>query len=345
MFSATEHEQTAQELERLAATCFSGAVAIVDGSQTEFLRTFGFLASDCQTPTQNATLFDIGSVTKTFTAAAIVRLESTGLLPVDQTLDQFFGSLPPSLCQIRLHHLLTHSSGLADFLGPSAEPREYSVDEDYQPLSREELLDRIFRSRLLFPPGERWSYSNAGYSLLAAIVELTAGDGFEAYLRQALLRPLAMHDTGYTFGTSEHSRVASGRIGDSDWGRPVDKAESPSWNLLGNGGLLTSIADLVRWQAAFCQLADDMLCGAANRRIVVEPDLDIWCGRGVFLCDTGSNLGPVAYHNGTNLAFSATVRWFPALNRFLAVVGNQLDHSALEVARTLSDCWKASQPT
>jgi hypothetical protein len=92
--------------------------------------------------------------------------------------------------------------------------------------------------------------------------------------------------------------------------------------------------DLLRWRTAFCTLLVD----ACTAPIEVAPH--IWSGYGCFRYESDSELGNVVYHNGDNGVFSATVRWFPELNRFLAVVSNHSGHSALLVARRISDSWK-----
>lgn len=324
-----EHERIAAEFADLESNGFSGAVGIVDDASTPVYPEFR--RSDPSN--DGATLFDICSVTKSFTAAAILQLESRGLLSFGQSLDLYF-DLPPALGRITIHQLLTHSSGLCDFLSPRGEPREYSLEYDYEPLARDGLLQRIRHSRLRAAPGERWSYSNTGYSLLAAIIELVTGQEFEVYLRRELLLPLAIFDTGYTVPVTEQARVASGRIGAIEWGRPTDKAAIPSWNLIGNGGLLSTITELLRWRTAFGTLLVD----ACTTPIEVAPN--IWSGYGCFIRRTDPALGDVFYHNGDNGVFSATIRWFPKLSRYLAVVSNDSKCSALQVARRISECWK-----
>jgi hypothetical protein len=327
MLSVIEHERMAIAFGELNETGFCGAVGIDDGSSSWVHRAFPSTALPAPE------LFDLCSVTKSVTAAAILQLTSIRCLGLDQTLGQFF-ELPAEMAEITIHHLLMHSSGLQDVLSSSGEPREFSLAQDYEPLTRDDLLSQVRRSRLLAAPGERWSYSNIGYSLLAAIIEEATGDSFEGYLRRVPLSQFGMHDTGYTFPVSEHPRIASGRLGRIEWGRPTDKASSPSWNLIGNGGLLSTIPDLLRWRAAFCTLLADS-CPAP---IAVEPS--IWSGYGCFLHQADSELGNVVYHNGDNGVFSATIRWFPKLSRFLAVVSSSSEHSALHVARQISECWK-----
>lgn len=329
MLSAIEHERMAVAFGDLEATGFSGAVGIDDGSPAWVHQAFGH----AELPDPEPALFDICSVTKSVTAAAILQLKSDGCLSLDQTLAQFL-DLPAEMAEITIRQVLAHSSGLADFLSRLGEPREYALEQDYEPLSRDDLLRQVRRSRLLTPPGERWAYSNIGYSLLAVIVENVSGDTFERYLQRVLFPPLGMHDTGYTFTIAEHPRIAAGRIGSVEWGRPTDKAGSPSWNLIGNGGLLSTIPDLLRWRTAFCTLPVD----SSQARVAVEPRIS--CGYGCFVFETESALGNVVYHNGDNGVFSATIRWFPKLSRFLAVVSNNSAHSAIVVARRISDCWK-----
>ncbi len=339
MFSVTQHERMAAVFDRLQRSRFAGAVAICDSAEEAIVRTFGRISAG-GSEVSASTLFDICSVTKTFTAATIRKLESEQRLSLEQQVGEFAHGLAPEVAGIRIHHLLTHSSGLADFLDLAGGEREYAIADDYAPLSREMFWEQIRRTRLLFSPGERWSYSNAGYTLLAAIVEKIEGERFEEVLRRAVLEPLGMHDTRYVFVPSEASPIACGYVGDWEWRPPTGGGDRASWNLIGNGGLLSSISDLVRWRANF----DSMLtfdCEALDHRVLVEPAKEIWSGYGIFFHEVDSEPGPTAYHNGSNSVFSATVRWFPRRQRYLAIVSSNSDVSAMAVVRTITGCWKS----
>lgn len=152
---------------------------------------------------------DIGSLTKQFTAAAVLALEEDGLLSVDDRLGDHLNGLPPDKADLTLHQALTHTTGLPDSLGP-----------DTEPIGRDAYVERVASTPLEREPGE-YGYSNVGYSLLAAVVETVTGLTYEEYLRTALFEPAGLHDTGY----------------DGD----------PYWNLRGNGGLLSTAHDMHRW--------------------------------------------------------------------------------------------------
>ena len=154
------------------------------------------------------TVFDVGSITKQFTASAILKLEMQGKLHVEDTVGKFFASAPEDKRGITLHQLLTHTAGLeSDFAG------------DYDPVSRDEYVKRILASKLRSKPGEVFFYANSGYSLLGAIVEIVSGMPYEKYLRENLFLPAGMKDTGYKLPNWPPTRVAVGLSRRQRWGR------------------------------------------------------------------------------------------------------------------------------
>jgi CubicO group peptidase (beta-lactamase class C family) len=344
MFDLQERARMDAVWQELRASRLSGAVAVCDGSGDAIVRIFGCIDSATGNKITESTLFDLCSVTKSFTAAAVLQLEAENRLSLEGCVGEFAHGLPAEVARIRIRHLLNHSSGLADFLDPAGQPREYSLDADYSPWSSEQFWEQIRRTTLRFPSGERWSYSNTGYTLLAAIVERITGEGFEEYLRRALLWPWGMHDTGYVFPRSERARVACGYIGSEEWSRPVNQTEQPSWNLIGNGGLYSTISDLLLWKTAFCAMqSPTMRPDLPNRRILVDQEMNIWSDFGAFARETDSEVGPFIYHNGSNSVFSATIRSFPRIDRYMAITSARSDASAMSIARTICDCWTPSQ--
>ena len=168
--------------------------------------------------------------------------------------------MPADKAAITLHHLLTHSSGLeSDFAG------------DYDPNAREEYVYRALDSKLLWPPGTRYEYSNAGYSLLAAIVEKLSGQDYESYLRAHVLAPAGMNDTGYRAPAWPAGRLAVGYQDGERWGTILERITAPGapfWALRGNGGLHTTLRDMLRWHQA---LATDTVLTAAARAKYFQP--------------------------------------------------------------------------
>ncbi|MGH8301648.1 MAG: serine hydrolase domain-containing protein [Steroidobacteraceae bacterium] len=239
------------------------------------------------------TAYDIGSITKQFTAAAILKLQMMGRLRVTDPIDRFIDGVPPGKRTITINDLLTMTSGLLDSLG-----------SDYQPLSREQMLAEAMRSRLLSPPGSTYRYSNVGYSILAAIIEKASGMGYERFLARYLFRPAGMRQTGYVLPHWHAGQVAVeyNRHG-RPMGRPFDHPwakNGPYWNLRGNGGIVTTAPDMLRWDRAL--LHHTVLSPSAERelftpRVRIDAAGDRYAYGWEILA---SPLGPIAAHNGGN---------------------------------------------
>lgn len=220
----------------------SGAILVGTGRCTIVEYSFGLSDRDTNKLIDADTLFDIGSITKQFTAAAILRLEVDGELRRTDRLGHFVPEAPASTHDISIHQLLTHTAGFPETIG-----------DDYEVLPRDTFLRTALATELVVALGTEYRYSNVGYSLLAAIVETVAGTDYESYLREHLFDPAGMHDTGYRKAAPVNERAAVGYRGDTKWGKPTDQtwaSEGPYWNLRGNGGLLSTTRDLYRWDIA-----------------------------------------------------------------------------------------------
>ncbi len=248
-------------LSRLEALGYSGGVAVVKGGETVLLKGYGKADRQRGIPMSPDSVFSLGSITKPFTAAAILRLAELGKLKPSDPIGRFFEGVPEDKAGITFEHLLTHSSGLESDFSPT----------DYEPTTREEYVRRALASKLLFPPGQGYEYANAGYSLLAAVVEKTTGKDYEEALAELVLRPAGMAETGYKAPGWAEARVAHGYRDGEDWGtilRRIQDPGAPYWALRGNGGLHTTLADMVRWNAA---LQGDAVLTAASRESYVRP--------------------------------------------------------------------------
>ena len=165
-------------LQKLEEVGFSGTVLVeVDG---EKVISKGYGHSNAAQKIRNAphTIFDIGSVTKQFTGAAILKLEMQGKVSTADKITKYFVDVPSDKSEITIHQLLRHSSGL-----PS------NVGGDYEAITESDFVDKVMKSTLRFPSGTDFSYSNIGYSLLAMIVEKAAGQTYEAFLQENLWKP------------------------------------------------------------------------------------------------------------------------------------------------------------
>ena len=166
---------------------FSGAVLIAVDGKTVLNKGYGLANKNQEIPNSPETVFDIGSVTKQFTAAAILKLTQQNKLSVSDPLSRFFPKLPDDKKKITLHHLLTHSAGLVDTIG----------DGDFDHIPRDQFFKHLFKTKLLFEPGKKHRYSNAGYSILGRVIELASGQDYETFLYEQLFKPAGMQQTGY----------------------------------------------------------------------------------------------------------------------------------------------------
>jgi len=246
---------------RLEALGYSGGLAVVKGGETVLLKGYGQADREGGIPVRPDSVFNLGSITKPFTAAAILRLQELGKLKTSDSVSRFFDGVPEDKGGITLEHLLTHSSGLESDFSPT----------DYEPTTREEYVRRALASKLLFPPGQGYEYANAGYSLLAAIIEQVSGQDYETALAELVLKPAGMTETGYKAPHWDKARIAHGYRNGEDWGTILGRIEEPGapfWALRGNGGLHTTLADMVRWDAA---LRTDAVLTAASRESYFRP--------------------------------------------------------------------------
>ena len=241
------------------------------------------------------TVYDTMSMTKQFTAAAILKLEMMGRLRVSDPITNHIAPVPKDKREITVHHLLTHTSGLIEALGG-----------DYEPVSRTRMLARALQSRLRSHPGDEYHYSNAGYSVLAAIVEEVSGMGYEEFLAKHLFAPAGMTQTGYVLPKWRPGQVAveydaRGR----PHGRPFQHRwadTGPYWNLRGNGGLLSTARDMFRWHVALRR--GKVLSRSARKKLFTahvpeEPGGGSHYGYG-WVVSESDRFGRVVWHNGGN---------------------------------------------
>ena len=318
-------------LARLAAYGYSGSVLVARGGRVMLHQGYGLADRARRRPYTAETLFDLASISKQFTAAAILALEMAGKLRVEDPLGKFFPGAPADKAAITLHQLLTHTSGLRDTFG-----------EEYEAVTREELLRRVFASRLLGPPGRRYRYSNGGYSVLAAVVEVASGRTYDDYLRGRLFGPAGMRHTGFRLPAPALALLAHGYTADGDWGTPLDHPwapDGPYWDLRGNGGILTSTGDLYRWHLA---LAGDAVLARPQREKYIRPYVsegrwahtDYGYGWSVGKSPTGKL---EVSHIGGNGAFESDFRRYLGDDAVIVLSGNSIDYSALAIGDHLEN--------
>jgi len=224
---------------------FSGAVLVSNGSETLLAKGYGFANAEHEVPNTTQTKFRLGSITKQFTAMAILILRERGKLKFEDPVGKYIDESPKAWEGVTIHHLLTHTGGVSS----------YTDNPDYtkkmmMPETVKSMIARFREKPLDFKPGEKFHYSNSGYFLLGAIIEKLSGKSYEAFLKDAIFEPLGMHDTGYDHAATLLTARASGYNLD-DGGLKnaeyLDMAQPYS-----AGSLYSTVEDLARWDRALC---------------------------------------------------------------------------------------------
>ncbi len=273
---------------------------LVDGNAV-YARSLGMADLERSAAVTIATNFRLASLTKQFTAVAILRLAAHGALTLDTPIASFFGQTPAFWRQISIHHLLTHTSGLVDY-------EELIEPNTATQLCDRDVLDLVQRvERSYAAPGAAFRYSNTGYCLLALIIERVAGQPFAAFLRDQVFTPAGMHFSAVYQGEgSDIPRRAWGySLHDGVFVRTDQNQTSATQ---GDGGVYSSIIDLERWDAA---LASDTLLPETWRTAMFTPHVATpsgdHYGYGWFLTNIRSERA--ACHTGETIGFrTAMVR-------------------------------------
>ncbi len=295
-FQAAAPDELARRLDdylaRLERFGFSGAVLAAKKDEIILNKGYGWADKENAIANSAETVFSTGSITKQFTAAAILKLEMQHKLKTNDALSKYLANVPEDKRAITLHHLLSHTSGLAADEGGGAAP------------DREQFVRETLQRPLQSTPGENFEYSNAGYGLLAAIIEEVSGQTYEQYLRENLFKPAGMLATGYRMPQWDAPRVAHWYVGEIDHGSPL-RRPFPNWTTLGSGEILSTTTDMFKWHQAL--LGDTMLSAAAKKKLYT-PVLHTYAyGWDI----TPTPFGTMIHHDGGNtLGVGADFRRF-----------------------------------
>jgi len=221
----------------------AAVMAIVAG-HVSFVQAFGSRDVDRRLPIRPETFFEIGSITKQFTAASILQLQEAGKLRIDRPLSDYLPDAPHAK-EITLRQLLTHTSGLHDYLDLSPADLFRLAS---QPISYSNLIARVAPLPLDFAPGSRWSYSNTGYLLLGKVIETVSGETYKSHLQRHILTPLQMNNT-YT--TADEGRLPNMATGYHHVDGKLERAPiiDPGWANAA-GFLVAPLRDLAKWDEA-----------------------------------------------------------------------------------------------
>ena len=240
-------------LTRITPFGFSGALLVARDGRIILNKGYGMAIRSENTANSSETVFSTGSITKQFTGAGIMKLEMMGKLNTNDLITKYFDDVPEDKKGITLHHLLTHTSGVIDTTGP-----------DFVVATRDKTMKKILDAPLRFKPGEQFGYSNAGYSMLAAVIEKVSGQSYEEFTNENIFIPAGMKFTGYRMPEWDKKVVAHWYVGDKDNRTPLEKPY-PYWNYLGNGGILSTTEDMYKWHMAL--LGDKVLSSEVKKKM------------------------------------------------------------------------------
>jgi len=225
---------------------FSGAVLISKDGETIFARGYGFANAEHQVLNTTQTKFRLGSITKQFTAMAILILHERGKLKLDDPVGKYLDDAPKAWEGVTIHHLLTHTGGV-----PSYTDAPDYLKKMMMPETVKSMIARFRDKPLDFKPGEKFHYSNSGYFLLGAIIEKLSGKSYEAFLKEAIFDPLGMNDTGYDHPATLLRGRAAGYSRDGDGLKNAEYLDMAQ--PYAAGSLYSTVLDLARWDRALHQ--------------------------------------------------------------------------------------------
>jgi len=294
----------------IEAEGFSGAVLIAKGGKIVLSKGYGMANYELDVPNTAQTKFHIASISKTFTAASILILEEKGKLSVRDPLAKFIPDYPRG-DKITIHHLLTHTSGI-----PNVNDFADYEEKSRFPHTLKEIISWFKDKPLEFKPGEKYSYSNSNYNLLAYIIEEVSGKSYGEFLKENIFEPLGMNNTGHdgTAGTLLKNR-ASGYVPAS--GSGIENAPYLDWSIkAGNGSLYSTVEDLYKWDRAL--YTEKILKKSTLNRIFTEHMSGT--GYGWFV---GKHLNrQVVYYNGRSPGFTSYLDRFVDDDACIIILSN-----------------------
>ena len=309
----------------------------LEGS-TVLERGFGMADLERGVPNRADTIFEAGSVSKQFTAAAVLLLARDRKLALDDPIRKYVPEVPDYGTPVTIRQMLTHTSGLRDWGSVAAIGGWPRTTRAY---THAHVLDILSRQRALnFPPGTRWSYSNSGYNLGAILVSRVSGMSFAEFTRRRIFQPLGMSSTSWR---DDHTRVVARRAlaySHEDDGYHLDL---PFENVHGNGGLLTTVGDLLTWTRNFRTpvVGDAALVAEQTTpgRFVDGQAHDY--GLGVWVRDY-RGLREIR-HSGSTAGYRAYLATFPSTRAGVAVLCNAANANAENLAYKVVDRMLANR--
>lgn len=319
-----------------AAGDFSGSVLVARDGRILYQHAFGYANLEWRIPNDLHTKFEIGSMTKQFTALLVLQFVNEGKIKLDGHLSEYLPYYRKDTGnRVTVRQLLSHTSGIpnfisaAGFLDGSASRTNYSV---------EDFAQKFCSGDLEFEPGTRFNYSNSGYFLLGAILEQVSGSSYENLLKDRIFTPLGINESGYAHSETIIPHRASGYERSSSGLR---NARFYDMSIpFAAGALYSTVSDLFLWDQA---LYGERLLPANLRDLLFKPNLeDYGFGWGILTPKPGSpNAGEtILMHGGAIFGFQSLIERIPQRKELIVLLDNtdspKLLEIALEIRRVLS---------
>jgi CubicO group peptidase (beta-lactamase class C family) len=313
-------------LSKLAqAKILSGSVLVARKGEILIQNGYGQADREKGVPNTAQTKFRLSSITKQFTAMAILMLQARGKLNVQDAICTYLADCPATWQEITIHHLLTHTSGIPNY----TDFPDFAKTKG-TPSSPSEIIARFKDEPLDFRPGTQWRYSNSGYIVLGQIIEQVSGESYGAFLQKNIFQPLNMSSTGYD---PKRDDLATGYANQT-----IIQADLIDMSILyAAGGLYSTVEDLYRWDQA---LYTDKLIPKELLNKMFTAYVEIPGGEG-FSYGYGSFIGKqferqLVSYSGYTPGSSANVDRYPDDRIVIIVLSNQADITAQNNASAIS---------
>jgi CubicO group peptidase (beta-lactamase class C family) len=308
------------------------AAAVSLNGESVFEQAFGLADLELNVPNTPQTIFESGSVAKQFTAAAIVLLQQDGKLSIDDPVRKYIPELPDYGAPLTIRHLLNHTSGIRDW---GSVMSLTGAGRGERVISQDLALDVITHQRALdFTPGAEYSYSNSGYNLAAIIVERVSKQKFPAFLEERLFKPLGMNHSSVR---DDYQRIVPGRA--QAYSRQINgpwRLDMPFMNVYGNGGMLTTVGDWIKWNAMLdAKSLGEPLVSSLETRGVLNDGRKITYALGLEV-GTYKGLKDVS-HGGSTAGYQTFLARYPDHKVSVAVMCNGTSPSAGAIAANITD--------
>jgi CubicO group peptidase (beta-lactamase class C family) len=308
------------------------SVMVIHDGKVAYSRAYGLANLEQQTSATTETNYRLASLTKQFTATAIMLLAEDGKLSYDDRVIDLLPGFPSYARDIRIRHLLTHTSGLWDY-------EDFVPDSQRVQVKDRDVLGLLSRvDATYFAPGSRFRYSNSGYAVLALVVQRVSGMPFARFLHERIFEPLGMDATvAYEEGVSIVPNRAYGYSLEKYGFTRTD--QSPTSAVLGDGGIYSSVSDLVRWDHA---LETHALLPESTRTLSWTPNRlndgsATEYGFGWFVDDDGGRQR--LSHHGETRGFTNAIVRYPAERLSVILLTNRTGGNPWRIAQRIADLW------